>query len=275
MIEIPEAQTLARQLTAAYAGRTIRSAEAGRSPHRFAWYTGEPAAYGAWLSDRVVTGATPRGGMVELVAEDWRVCFSDGVNLRHLAPGEPRPAKHQLLLEFDDGSGLVATVAMYGGLTAFEEGTEDNPYYLVAGAKPSPLEDGFDRAYVTAMAAGVPPTMSAKAFLATEQRVPGLGNGVLQDILWRAGVHPKARLATVDLGALTATVRTTLAEMTAAGGRSTEKDLYGRPGGYAVVMSAARLGEPCPRCGTPVERMSYLGGNVYVCPDCQPFGIAR
>jgi len=40
--------------------------------------------------------------------------------------------------------------------------------------------------------------MSAKAVLATQQRIPGLGNGVLQDVLWRAGVHPKRKLGTVS-----------------------------------------------------------------------------
>jgi formamidopyrimidine-DNA glycosylase len=40
--------------------------------------------------------------------------------------------------------------------------------------------------------------LSAKAFLATEQRIPGLGNGVLQDILFTAGIHPKRKMAAIS-----------------------------------------------------------------------------
>ena len=60
--------------------------------------------------------------------------------------------------------------------------------------------------------------------------------------------------------------------MTAGGGRSTEKDLYGDPGGYQTILSRATDGAPCPACGTPITHLAYLGGRVYVCPTCQPLG---
>ena len=61
----------------------------------------------------------------------------------------------------------------------------------------SPLGDGFDAAYFDRLVAGAKPNLSAKAFLATEQRIPGLGNGVLQDILFNARIHPKRKMATL------------------------------------------------------------------------------
>jgi len=68
------------------------------------------------------------------------------------------------------------------------------PDYDIAKARPSPLTDAFDRAYFAALFAVDTPKLSAKAFLATEQRIPGLGNGVLQDILWTARIHPKRKM---------------------------------------------------------------------------------
>ena len=87
------------------------------------------------------------------------------------SPGSPLPRRHQLLLEFESGGALSASVQMYGGLLAFREGRADNPCYLIARAKPSPLTDAFDRAYFDALIAGVEDRrVSAKAFLAA--RVP-------------------------------------------------------------------------------------------------------
>ena len=109
------------------------------------------------------------------------------MTIRFHAKGEPRPARHQFLIDFEDGSALSAAVQMYGGMGAFPEGTLDNPYYRVAKGKPSPLSAAFDWAYFERLiAAPEVQKLSLKAFLATEQRIPGLGNGVLQDILFRA-----------------------------------------------------------------------------------------
>jgi len=271
MIEIPEAQTLARQIDATLTGKTITSAVAGASPHGFAWYFGEPGAYGQLLNGTTISGAVAHGGRPEILAGDMRLCFGDGVNLRYLAPGDKRPAKHQLLLEFDDGSALFATVQMYGGLWAFPDGANDDPYYLVGKNKPSPLESAFDKAYFLSLLTDT--KLSAKAFLATQQRIPGLGNGVLQDILWQAQIHPKRKMGTMDdaaLDQLFASVKSVLQEMTAGGGRDTEKDLFGQPGSYHVILCRLTDQTPCPRCGATIKRMAYLGGNVYVCDGCQP-----
>lgn len=64
-------------------------------------------------------------------------------------------------------------------------------------------------------------------------------------------------------------VADTLRKMTASGGRNTEKDLFGRPGGYAVMLSRHTVGSGCPYCGAIIRKASYLGGTVYFCPNCQ------
>ena len=82
--------------------------------------------------------------------------------------------------------------------------------------------------------------MSVKAFLATEQRIPGLGNGVLQDILQQAGLHPRRKIGSMTEAyrkRMYESVVGTLEKMTAAGGRDTEKDLFGNKGGYQTLLS--------------------------------------
>ena len=112
-----------------------------------------------------------------------------------------------------------------------------------------------------------------KGLLTQDQLIPGLGNAIAQDIMFRARLHPRRGLETLaaaEVDGLYAAITGTVREVIAAGGRYDERDLHGRPGGYVRVMDAkARAGVPCPACGTPVEKISYLGGACYLCPVCQ------
>ena len=273
MLELPEAVTLASQFEKAYQGKVITRAVAGHTPHKFAFYEGDPVDYPGLLEGKTVGGSASFGGHALMFAGDMRLGFSDGVNARYLSPDEERPAKHQLLLDFDDGSSLVCTISMYGFFGLCRADDQGNEYFQSAKQKPSPLSDAFDAAYFEGLFSNAKPTLSAKAFLATEQRIPGLGNGVLQDILFRAGIHPKTK--TGDLNGrekklLFDAVKSTLIEMTRAGGRDTEKDLFGQAGGYRTILSRNTLDKPCPVCGGTLKREAYLGGNIYFCPGCQP-----
>ena len=211
--------------------------------------------------------------MVEIRADDAIVLFSDGVVLRFHTRNEQRPGKHQLLIEFEDGTAISASVQMYGGLWCFQEGEFDNPYYDAARLKPSPLSDGFDWSYFERLiTADEIQKLSAKAFLATEQRIPGLGNGVLQDILYKAGIHPKRRISTLtdnERETLFNSVKSILKEMTTQGGRDTTRDLFGIPGGYSTRLSQATFDKSCPVCGGTIVKQSYMGGSIYFCDGCQ------
>ena len=135
------------------------------------------------------------------------------------------------------------------------------------------MSDEFDRAYFDRLSTSSEvQKLSAKAFLATEQRIPGLGNGVLQDILYKAKVHPKRRIGTLTDGerkALFHSVKSTLKEMTAQGGRDTTRDLFGRPGGYRTRLSQTTVDKSCPVCGSTIVKQAYMGGSIYFCDGCQ------
>jgi formamidopyrimidine-DNA glycosylase len=275
MIELPESITLAKQINENLIGKKITAVTAAASPHKFAWYFGDPADYASRLVDREITSALGLGIFVEVCLSHTRILFSDGVNLRWHTKAGPIPKKHQLLLAFDDGTSLSASIAMYGGIQCWEEGNDfDNPYYKIAMEKPSPLTDEFDQSYFTQLLSPEEvQKLSLKAALATEQRIPGLGNGSLQDILWKAKLNPRQKTNTLtkeETNRLYINIKETFFEMAHSGGRSTEKDLFGEPGGYQVVMCAANKDKPCPECGSLIQKESYMGGSVYTCADCQP-----
>lgn len=271
MIELPESRTLANQINDTLKGKKIRNVTANKSPHKFAWFTGDPQSYHSLLAGKSILSATAHGGMVEIQAEDIRLIFCDGANVRYYFPGEELPKKHQLHVEFEDSSSLVCSVQMYGGMLALGNGETDG-YNECARSKPNPLSDVFDNSYFKSLFAEADGKLSAKAFLATKQRIPGLGNGVLQDILFKARIHPKRKMNTLsdnELASMYNSVKNTLFEMTINGGRDTERDLFGCSGGYRTVLSAKTIDEPCAVCGNAIIREAYLGGNIYFCPECQ------
>ena len=190
----------------------------------------------------------------------------------YFAPGEKLPVRYQMRITLEDESSLVCTVQMYGSMFLIQPKAYDNPYYLAAKQKPFPFTEEFTYDYFTSLRKGVSGKSSMKEFLATHQRIPGLGNGVLQDILFHAGLHPKRKIHTLgeaDWRRVYETVTGDLRQMLAAGGRSTEKDLFGNPGGYHAILSKKTVGKPCPYCGEIIQKSNYLGGTVYYCPQCQ------
>jgi len=272
VIELPEAVVLAKQINEIVVGKKIRNVIAVQTQHKLAWYFGNPQEYKSLLTGKVISGAASYGGQVEITAGKAKLLFSDGVNLRYYNKGEKLPDKHQLLLEFDDGSSMVGWVQMYGGLSAFPKGKNDNKYYLIAKEKPSPLSGDFNENYFKSLFDESTVKLSLKAFLATEQRIPGLGNGVLQDILFNAKMHPKKKAGTLsaaDQRILFDSIKNTLSEMTAKGGRDTENDLLGKPGAYKTKLSKNTVGQPCLICSTLIRKEAYLGGSIYYCARCQ------
>jgi formamidopyrimidine-DNA glycosylase len=273
MIELPEAVNLTGQINETIIGKRIVGVAAGLTPHKLAWYYGDRQKYSELLVGRTIGKTHAFGGLVEIKAGNANILFGEGVGIRFHNQNEPRPAKHQFLIEFDDQSALSASVQMYGGMGSFIEGELDNPYYRVAKEKPSPLSTAFDRAYFEGIiSAQETQKLSLKALLATEQRIPGLGNGVLQDILFGARMLPKKKVNTLsekDKNVLFSSVKDILSTMASQGGRDTELDIFGHPGSYRTILSKNTVNKPCPVCGTIVKKEAYLGGTVYFCEKCQ------
>ena len=273
MIEIPESISLAKQLNETIQNKVIKRVITNQNPHKFAWFYGDPSNYDSVLRGKRIGISKAFGGKVEIEALDMRITFSEGINLRYVKNEKNLPKKHQFLLEFEDQTYLVASVQMYGGMLVFEEGALDNEYYLMALAAVNPLDDEFDMQYFNdLMDKEGMGKLSAKAFLATEQRIPGLGNGVLQDILFNAKINPKRKVNTLlgkEKENLFSSIKTALKEMADNGGRDTEKDLFGNQGGYKTKASKFTVGKPCPDCEGEIVKASYMGGSVYYCSGCQ------
>lgn len=277
MIEAPEARILCEQLNETVKGKRITDVFTQFTPHKFAFFSGSQEEYTTWLSGQTINRAQPQGGMVEITIGNKVLVLTDGVNLRYLPAGTKLPAKHQLLIAFEDESCLIASVRMYGGLMCYDKdapGGHLSDYYLTAKSKRQVMSDEFDQTYFLGLInSDDAQKKSAKAFLATEQTIPGLGNGVLQDILYHAHIHPKKKIAELTANErenLYDRLKETMNDMYRLGGRSTESDLYGENGRYIPSLSKDTAGMACPHCGETIVKENYLGGSIYYCRGCQP-----
>lgn len=270
MLEFPETINIAGQIRDYVQGKRISHVLPPTKPHKFCWFAGEPGDYDAALKGAMVQSAEGFGIFVEMSFDNGkRLCFNDGVNVR-LAGKDQVPKDYQLLMEFEDAAALVFTVAMYGSII-LHDGSYDNPYYLKSKSAISPFSDNFELYYRDLLKSSKA-TLSVKAFLATEQRFPGIGNGVLQDILLAARIHPKRKIGTLDRteeDKLFSSIVSVLHHMIGEGGRNTEKDLFGEPGGYQTKLSKNTLSAGCVQCGGEIVKESYLGGAIYYCKSCQ------
>ena len=102
--------------------------------------------------------------------------------------------------------------------------------------------------------------------------VVGLSNSAFQDVLYRAGIHPKRRaseLSPDETEALYEALRHVVEERLRLGGKAGFRDLYGHPGDYESAMGPGMKDSDCPICGSPIRKLSLGGGEVFLCPGCQ------
>ena len=275
MFELPEFVTLAKQMNDTLTGKIIQRGQLGNSPHKFVWYNRTHEEFERLTEGKTVGVARAQGRWLFIPLEPGYVLLLGecGGKVLYHAPGSGVPKKYHLYITFEDDSFLTATTQMWGAMELYEEGDEQNRQY-VKGMRTTPIEPEFTFDYFDALVNDLVQVekRSAKALLTQDQIIPGLGNAIAQDILFRARLHPRHPITDLSTGqrrALYAAIVDTVAEITENGGRYDEYDLHGNRGGYNRVMDKNALKRPCPECGGEIEKIQYLGGACYLCPNCQ------
>jgi formamidopyrimidine-DNA glycosylase len=275
MFELPEYLVMAKDMNSVLPGKRVRQGMLGNQPHKFVWYNRTHAEFAELTAGKTAGRAHVKGRWLFLPLEPQYVLVLGecGGKILYHRPGAPLPPKHHLCVQFDDGSALTAMTQMWGAMELYEQGQELlRPY--IAGMRPTPVDPEFTAEYfdelVTTLAQGE--KRSVKSLLTQGQLIPGLGNSCAQDIMFEARLHPKHPIAELDAeqrGALYDAIGTVVAAITNCRGRSDECDLFGNPGGYKRLMDKDAAGWPCRRCGATVQKIQYLGGASYFCPQCQ------
>lgn len=275
MIELPEAVVISRQMDEALKGKRIEYGNRGNSPHKFAFSNGTSEEYAAIFAGKTVGSTTWHGMSIltEIGTEHKLVLGCGGEHIVLHPAGAALPKKYQLLLQFEDGAALTVTISGWGN-TLLLPAAEAGRHAHVKQERITPLDEAFTWDTFRSLFEPVAPDSKAsiKYFLITEPGVWGMGNGCLQDILFRAKIDPRRKVVDIDRDeqrVLYDALQSTLAQMIELGGRDSEVDLYGNPGGYRRILDSRSAGASCPECGTTIEKIQYLGGACYLCPTCQ------
>jgi formamidopyrimidine-DNA glycosylase len=275
MFELPEFVTLAGQINATLTGKTIEHGNLGNSPHKFVWYNRRADEFAALTQGKMVGTAHTRGRWLFIPLDPGYVLvFGEcGGKILYHPAGAKLPEKYHLSLAFTDGVSLTALTQMWGAMELYESGKELERQYI-KDMRPTPTEPEFTYGYFSALIDSLllGEKRSVKGLLTQEQLIPGLGNAISQDILFRAGLHPRrpiGELSGEQRRGLYDAIESTVREIIAEGGRYDETDLFNQPGGYLRLMDSRTAGQPCPVCGTPIDKFQYLGGACYTCPRCQ------
>jgi formamidopyrimidine-DNA glycosylase len=275
MFELPEIETLAGQINETLTGKTIRKGSLGNTPHKFVWYNKNHAEFERLTRGKTIGEARARGKWLFIPFEPGYILLlgeCGGKVLYHPADSK-LPDKYHLLIRFQDDSAFTATTQMWGAMELYESGQEQERQY-VKGMKITPIEPEFTFEYWTALIDSLleGEKRSVKGLLTQDQLVPGLGNAIAQDILFRAGLHPRHPINDLNKGQrrkLYNAILKTVREAIKKGGRYDEVDLYNQPGRYVRLMDNQAVGHPCPKCRTRIEKIQYLGGACYLCSRCQ------
>jgi formamidopyrimidine-DNA glycosylase len=163
-------------------------------------------------------------------------------------------------------------------LMPVSDGREGEPPQLVpsqvAHIARDPLDPRFDdRAFLAALARK---QTTIKRALLDQTLVSGIGNIYADEALWAARVHyeqPTATLSRARATMLLAEVRLVLGKALAEGGTSFDAqyvNVNGASGYFSHSLNAyGQQGRPCPRCGRPIVRESFMNRGSHFCGFCQ------
>jgi formamidopyrimidine-DNA glycosylase len=142
-----------------------------------------------------------------------------------------------------------------------------------------PFDEGFSGSLLRTLAKGRRGPI--KSFLLDQHNVAGVGNIYADEALFRAQIHPRRAAGSLtprQYALLSEAIREALAAGLDAGGASIDdfRDLDGARGSFQDrFLVHRREGEPCPVCGTPIEKIGVGGRGTYFCRHCQSVPRSR
>jgi formamidopyrimidine-DNA glycosylase len=273
MPELPEVETVARDLAAQITGRTITGVRHLDWPRMIE--TPDEAGFRAGVANRRVLEVGRRAKWV-LVRLEGGLALA--VHLRMSGslvvypPDHPIDPHTHLVLGLDDGRQLFfRDVRKFGRVRLLDARGQAE---LDAHHGVEPLSEAFTPAVLQGILANRGTRI--KPLLLDQALIAGLGNIYVDEALWQARIHPERPAAGVkarEATALHAAIQEVLTKSITLGGSSFRdyRNGYGELGGNQVSFAVyQRGGEPCQRCGGPIQRMVVAQRGTHVCPTCQP-----
>ncbi|MBM3134408.1 MAG: bifunctional DNA-formamidopyrimidine glycosylase/DNA-(apurinic or apyrimidinic site) lyase [Chloroflexi bacterium] len=283
MPELPEVETIARDLHQHLAGQAIVGVTV-REPRVIDRLT--PQEFSLRLTGQCIHGVGRRAKYIVMELESGDLLI---VHLRMTgrlllcAPDDPLSKHTHVVLDLEPGtlpgfSAAGPTQLRFVDTRKFGRLSLVAPLHLTALDKrlgPEPLRDDFTPQVLSEVLRGRRTRL--KPFLLDQRRLAGLGNIYADESLFLAGLHPEREAGSLtpeEVARLHAAIRQVLAA--AIGNRGTSlsdaeyRDATGAKGRHLEHLAVfRRTGQPCPRCGTAIQRIRLAGRSTHFCPRCQ------
>ena len=276
MPELPEVESVRRRLAPVLEGRVFEHVEI--TDPRLTRPL-DPAEVARELDGERVAMVDRRGKYLIVRFESGRALLvhlrMTGSLLYSIDGALPDDAHRRAVVTLDDGSDVAyRDVRRFGTWLLLEPDEVDA--YVDARVGREPLENAYRAKHLAERLSGR--RAPVKAAILDQRTVAGVGNIYADEALWRARIHPLTPAATLepdDVQALYRGIRESLRAGLRRQG-STLRDYRlpdGAEGGAQHEFKVyGRGGEPCDRCGTPIDKTRVAGRGTWYCPTCQRLG---
>jgi len=267
--ELPEVETVARQLAPALTGRVLREVrilDPRLRPFDSRGLCGRTIEAVRRVGKQVGLYLGPSAGRrPEILAVHLRMTG----RLLFVPAGVRGPARHRrAVLRVDGGRVVFCDPRRFGTLRRAASERE------ILGPAVDPLDRALTSRRLAALLAAS--HQQVKVWLLRQDRLVGLGNIYASEILFEARISPFARTDALDAAAvrrLHRALRAVLRRAIRCCGTtfSDFQDAHGMTGSYQALLRVyGREGEPCPRCGGAIARVVQQQRSTFHCPACTP-----
>lgn len=280
MPELPEVETVRRGLTPVMQGRRIERLEVNRPNLRFPFpdrfrerVEGATITHMGRRAKFLVTELSTEDALIMHLGMSGRFTVNSAATAEfHHDPGS-NPAHDHVVFHIEGGATVTYNDPRRFGFMELWPVADLANYPRIKDLGPEPLSNHFNAAYLDEAFQGK--AAPIKAALLDQAMIAGLGNIYVCEALFRSGISPRRKAATV-VGKrntrLAPAINDVIAEAIAAGGSSISDfaSASGELGYFQKHFSVYdREGAPCDECGKPVKRIVQSGRSSFFCGTCQ------
>lgn len=272
MPELPEIVVISEQMDSALKGKTVASVLIFQPK-----MLNRPISdFDKILPQKTIVSAQPFGKWIVLqCTENYRVLINLGMGgeILYFTNKQDPPPNSRAVVKFSDGTGFFITLWWFGYFHLVGP-NESHPMTDTLGPDPMTLsEPEFCRLLENRKG-------QIKPFLLNQKNIRGIGNYYIQEILYRAKLHPLRPIPTLtqnEKQKLYHAIQSVLREAIALGGSDYEKNFWGKSGGFGLsrMPIAYRENAICPNCKTKIKKIPTGSTSQFICPQCQPLNPRR
>ncbi len=271
MLEYPESHTIARQLQESILGKSVTGGEYVNPNANIFNPEGAPERYPRAVGGTVTDVVYHAPDIFIVLDNGHGILFRQGGGkILYQDRADQQPEKYNFRFSFSDGSSLSYSVMLWSyGVDVIDHAAWGMLTRNADATRFQPMGSSFQEYLAFVKSHMDDPKQPVKIYLT--KSMAGIMSTFAGEILLQARMHPSIQIGKLDDGAherVYNAMRDVLSRACEAGGRTSEYDLYGQPGGYRAMSERKHIGEPCPLCGDPLQKVS-VGGIIAFCTRCQ------